>query len=169
MNMQVIHKTIRIFPLFIVAGFLAVIITPKIATAQTLPSFKMKLTNGQLFSDKDLSPNKPTVLIYFSPDCGHCQILTTEVLKKIEYFKKAQVIMVTFLPANEVADFERKYQTARYSNFKVGIEIPVLYFKNYYKLENMPFTALFDKHKKLIISYQKETPVDDLIKHLKSL
>ncbi len=169
MNMKATTKTIRFFFLFILTGFLAVIATPKIATAQTLPSFKMKLTNGQLFSDKDLSPNKPTVLIYFSPDCGHCQILTTEVLKKIEYFKKTQIIMVTFLPVNEVADFERKYQIAKYSNIKVGIEIPALYFKNYYKLENTPFTALFDKHKKLIISYQKETPVDDLIKHLKSL
>ncbi|MDQ6904010.1 MAG: redoxin domain-containing protein [Bacteroidota bacterium] len=150
-------------------SFSSVLFSSKIAAAQTLPSFKMKFTNGQLFSDKDLSPNKPTVLIYFSPDCGHCQILTTEVLKKINAFKKVQIIMVTFLPVNEVVAFERKYQTSRYPNIKVGIEIPALYFKNYYRLENTPFTALFDKHKKLVISYQKETPVDDLTKHLKGL
>ena len=149
--------------------FSSILFFSKIAEAQSIPSFRMKLTNGQLFSNKDLLPNKPTVLIYFSPDCGHCQILTTEVLKKIDNFKKAQIIMVTFLPVNEVVDFERKYQLAKYPNIKVGIESPALYFKNYYKLENTPFTALFDKHKKLIISYQKETPVGALIKHLKSL
>jgi thiol-disulfide isomerase/thioredoxin len=137
--------------------------------AQTLPPFTMKLTNGTVFTSNDIVKNKPTVLIYFSPDCAHCQLLTTEVLSKIDNFKKAQIIMVTFLPVNEVIDFEKKYQTAKYPNIKVGIENPVLYFKNYYKLENTPFTALFDKDKKLIISYQKETPVDDLIGHLKSL
>ena len=77
--------------------------------------------------------------------------------------------MVTFKPLNEVVDFEKSYQTTKYPNIKVGIEIPIFFFRQYYNLQNTPFTALYDKHGKLIISYKKETPVDDLIKHLKVL
>jgi hypothetical protein len=77
--------------------------------------------------------------------------------------------MATFKPVNEVIEFEKSYQTSKYPNIKVGIEIPVFFFRVYYDVEKTPFTALYDKHRKLIISYKKETPVDDLIKHLKVL
>jgi thiol-disulfide isomerase/thioredoxin len=147
----------------------AILFSSKIAVAQSMPAFRMQLTNGKIFSAKDLSKDKPVIIIYFAPDCEHCQALMNEILTKIQNFKKAQVVMVTFKPVNEVIDFEKHYQTAKYPNIKVGIEIPIFFFKNFYNLQNTPFTALFSKQGKLIISYQKETPVDDLIKHLKSL
>jgi thiol-disulfide isomerase/thioredoxin len=147
----------------------AILFSSKIAVAQSMPAFRMQLTNGKIFSAKDLSKDKPVIIIYFAPDCEHCQALMNEILTKIQNFKKAQVVMVTFKPVNEVIDFENHYQTAKYPNIKVGIEIPIFFFKNFYNLQNTPFTALFSKQGKLIISYQKETPVDDLIKHLKSL
>jgi hypothetical protein len=89
--------------------------------------------------------------------------------KKVNDFKKAQIVMVTFKPLNEVIDFEKQYKTDKYPNIKVGIEIPVFFFKNYYKLDQTPFTALYDKHKRLIIAYKNQTPIDDLIRHLKAL
>lgn len=150
-------------------GFSAILFSSGIAVAQSIPSFSMQLTNGKLFSAKDLSHQKPVIIIYFAPDCEHCQTLMNGFFKKIQDFKKAQIVMVTFKPVNEVIDFEKSYQTAKYPNIKVGIEIPVFFFRNYYNLENTPFTALFDKHGKLIISYKKETPLDDLIRHLKVL
>ena len=137
--------------------------------AQSMPSFSMRLTNGKLFSSKSLSPEKPVIIIYFAPDCEHCLALMDALFKKISDFKKAQIVLVTFKPMNEVVDFEKNYHSARYSNIKVGIEIPIFFFRGYYTVENTPFTALFDKHKKLIISYKKETPVNDLIKHLNVL
>jgi thiol-disulfide isomerase/thioredoxin len=149
--------------------FAAIVFSSKIGVAQSLPSFTMKLTNGKLFSAKDLSHEKPVIIIYFSPDCEHCQTLMNVFFKKIRDFNKAQIVMVTFKPVDEVVDFEKSYQTNKYPNIKVGIEIPVFFFRNYYKLENTPFTALYGKHGKFIISYKKETPVDDLIKHLKVL
>jgi len=149
--------------------FLAILFSSKIAAAQSVPSFSMQLTNGKLFTDKDLPHKKPLIIIYFAPDCEHCQTLMNVLFKKIRDFKKAQIVMVTFKSLNEVVDFEKLYQTTKYPNIKVGTEIPIFFFRNYYNLENTPFTALFDGNGKLIISYKKETPVDDLIKHLKVL
>ena len=147
----------------------SILFSSKMAVAQSMPDFRMQLTNGKIFSAKDLSKDKPVIIIYFAPDCEHCQALMNEFFTKIQNFKKAQVVMVTFKPVNEVIDFEKHYQTAKYPDIKVGIEIPIFFFKNFYNLQNTPFTALFSKTGKLIISYQKETPVDDLIKHLKLL
>lgn len=139
------------------------------AVSQSIPDFKMQLTNGKLFTAKDLSREKPVIIIYFAPDCEHCQVLMNEIFRKIQSFKKAEIVMATFSPLGEVIAFEKLHQTFKYSNIKVGIEKPVFFFRYYYHLENTPFTALYNKQKKLIISYQKQTPVDDLIKHLNAL
>lgn len=137
--------------------------------SQSLPDFKMQLTNGQMFSSADLSKSKPVIIIYFAPDCGHCQLLIKNVLKRINEFKKSQIILVSFESLQQVIDFEKEYGLKSYPFIKTGIEKPVFFFRYYYHLENTPFTALYDKRGKYIISYQKETPVDDLLKHLKAL
>lgn len=147
----------------------AIIFSSNFATAQSMPSFRMQLTNGTVFSSKNLSHEKPVLIIYFAPDCEHCQVLMNAVFKNIKDFKKAQIVMVTFKPLNEVIAFKKNYQTAKYPNIKVGIETPIFFFRNYFKLQNTPFTALYNKQGKLIASYKNETPVNDLIKRLKAL
>lgn len=138
-------------------------------SAQTIPPFKMKLSNGTVFSAKNLFKNKPVIIIYFTPECEHCQILMNQFFKKINEFKNAQIVLVTFKPLNEVKEFEKNYKTAAYKNIKVGIEDPVFYFRYFFKLENTPFTALYDKSGNLVYSWQKETPVNDLLARLKKI
>ena len=149
--------------------FFSTILCHSPAISQSMPAFKMQLTNGKLFSSAELSHQKPLIIIYFAPDCEHCQILMNEVFKKITEFKTAQILMVTFEPLKEVIGFEKKYQTAKYSNIKVGSEVPVFFFRTFYHLEHTPFTALFNKNGQLVASYKDQTPVDDLIKRLKKL
>ncbi len=149
--------------------FFAISLIPLSATAQSLPAFKMKLSNGRIFSSAEVSNKKPLIIIYFAPDCEHCQILMKGIFNKINQFKNAEILMVTFESDAAVAGFVKQYQTAKYPNIKVGIEIPVFFFRMYYQLEHTPFTALFDKNHRLIVSYKDYTPLDDLIKHLKML
>lgn len=139
------------------------------AVSQTMPLFKMLLSNKKNFNAVDLPKGKSTILIYFDPDCDHCQKLMNEFFKKINSFKKAQIILVTYKPLNELKDFEKKYNTSVYSNIKAGIEEPIFYLRTYYHLMLLPFTALYDKNGKLIYMYKNETPVDDLIRRLNNL
>jgi thiol-disulfide isomerase/thioredoxin len=145
------------------------LLSTQAASAQTIPPFKMTMSNNQVFSAIELPKNKPLILIYFDPDCDHCQKLMEELFKKINEFKKAEIVMVTFKPVNELAPFEKKYNTAKYSNIKVGTEGTGFYLRMYYGLMTMPFTALYDKKANLNYTYRKETPVDDLAKRLRDL
>ena len=138
-------------------------------SSQTIPSFKITLSNNTIFNAADLQKDKPLVLIYFDPDCDHCQKLMTELFKKIKSFEKAQIMFVTFKTLTEVIAFEKKYHTRQYTNMKVGTEGTLFYLRNYYKLIKMPFTALYDKKGNYNYSYRDETPVDDLITRLKNL
>ncbi|HVF82406.1 MAG TPA: hypothetical protein VM884_10745 [Flavisolibacter sp.] len=134
-----------------------------------LPLFSMLLTNGKVLTTTNLSPAKPTILIYFAPDCEHCQVLMNAFFKRPAAFKNAQVLMVTFKPLNELGRFEESFKTYKYSNIYVGAETKPLYLQTFYKLQNTPFTALYDKSKNLVASFGKETSVDNLLKKLESL
>ena len=135
----------------------------------SLPPFKMYRSNNSIFSATELPKNKPVIVIYFDPECDHCQKLMSEVFKKINSFKKAEIVMVTFKPVEEVAAFEKKHKTHNYSNIIVGTEGTSYQLRNYYKLMNMPFTALYDNDHKLNSSYGQDISVDELIKRLQSL
>ena len=149
--------------------FSAILFFPLKMNSQTIPPFKMTLSNSKIFNATDLPKEKPLVLIYFDPDCDHCQKLMVELFKKINSFKKAEMVLITFKPVTEVAAFEKKYTTSKYPNMRVGTEGTLFYLRNYYKLVKMPFTALYDSKGNYSYSYRDETPVDDLIKRLKGL
>jgi hypothetical protein len=129
----------------------------------------MTLSNNKIFNSADLPRGKPLVLIYFDPDCDHCQKLVTELVKKMNSFKKAEIVLITFKPVTEVAAFEKKYTTGKYANMRVGTEGTLFYLRNYYKLIKMPFTALYDSKGNYNYSYRDEAPLDDLINRLKNL
>lgn len=149
--------------------FLAISFYSFVSNAQTLPAFKIKLSNGKVFSFSDVSHQKPLILIYFAPDCEHCQVLMKQIFSQISTFKNTQMALVTFEPVQMLLSFEKEFHTAKYSNIKVGSETQPLFLQKYYQLQHTPFTALFDKNGKLIVSYKDYTPVNDLIKKLKAL
>ena len=142
---------------------------PSRMSSQTIPPFKMTLSNNKIFDATNLPKGKPLVLIYFDPDCDHCQKLMADLFKKINSFKKVEMVLITFKSVTEVAAFEKKHTTNKYANMKVGTEGTLFYLKNYYKLVKMPFTALYDSKGNYNYSYRDETPVDDLIKRLQGL
>jgi thioredoxin-related protein len=129
----------------------------------------MYRSDKTIFNAAELPKTRPVVLIYFDPDCDHCQKLMKELFQKIDAFKKAEIIMVTFKSVEEVAAFEKQHNTQKYPNIIAGTEGIGFYLRNYYGLMTIPFTALYDKKGNLNYSYRKETFVDDLINRLRNL
>ena len=137
--------------------------------AQSFPDFKMRLTSGTEVSSIQLALNNPTIIIVFSPDCGHCQVLMDGIFKKINSFKKVRIILATFVQEKDIIAFEKKYQTAKYPNITVGTDAPVFFLQKYYQLTSTPFTVLYDKNRKWIASYKNEHIADDLLKQVEKL
>src|SRR4051812_29959357 len=128
-----------------------------------IPTFRILQTNGKYYSDKDIQKNKPFVLIYFAPDCDHCIKMMDELFKKIHELDRSTIVLVTFKPVNDLPWFEKKYQTAKFPNIRVGTEGTSYILRNYYRLDRTPFTAVYDKKGKLAFSYKDETPVNTML------
>jgi peroxiredoxin len=140
-----------------------------VKSGSTIPTFRMLLTNGQYFSSSQIQKNRPVVLIYFAPDCDHCLVLMDQLFKKIHQLDKASVVMITFKSPQEIIGFEKKYNTSKYPNIKVGTEGTTYVVRNFYRLEKTPFTAVYDRKGVLAFSYKEETPVPEMLARLKKL
>ena len=134
-----------------------------------IPAFKVLLTNGNYFTSSDIEKNKPFVLVYFAPDCDHCIVLMNELFKKIHQLDQASILLVTFKPSTDLNAFEKKYQTAKYKNIRVGTEGISYVLRDYYRLQKTPFTAVYNAKGKLAFSYKNETPVNELLQKFKKL
>ena len=150
--------------------FLGTIHGQKLARQRsTIPPFKVLLTNGSYYTSNNIDKNKPFVLIYFAPDCDHCITLMDELFKKIHALDNIPVVLATFKTPQELLRFEKKYNTFRYPNIKVGTEGYSYFLRNYYKLDKTPFTAVYNKKGLLAFSYRNMTPVDEMLARVKKL
>ncbi len=159
----------RKFAILFLLFFALMAIIPQRTSAQEkerIPPFRITLANGQFFSATDIAKGRPVVLIYFAPDCDHCHTLMNAFFKKADGFRGVEVIMVTYKPVSEVSAFVRAFGVAQYPNIKVGTEGTTNYLRLFYRLQNTPFTALYDKKGKLVKTYRKEPRVDNLLAEL---
>jgi len=130
--------------------------------------FNIKLTNGQQFKAEQLVKG-PVVLIYFSPDCDHCQNFTQDLVKNYSVVANKQVVMITFQAMDMLNPFVKKYKLNQYPNFKVGTEGTSYVVRNYYNIRSFPFIAIYDKTGKLVKTYEGEQPHAEIFKTLKQI
>ena len=132
-----------------------------------LPPFRIMQSNGTVFRAEQLPFEKPILIIYFSTDCDHCRTFMKEFFKRPTDFKKASVVMVTYLPVAEVTKFIAEFNISQYSNIYVGTEGSSFFLKNYYHVSDMPFAALYDKDGRIMVSYRSNPSLNELALKIK--
>jgi thioredoxin-related protein len=139
------------------------------AQANKLPPFRIMQSSGKVFRAEDLPMGKPILLIYFSPDCDHCEKMLKEFFGKAVQFKEASVAMITYLTLDKVAKFEKDYPVKKYANIYTGTEGTTFFVRDYFKITEMPFAVLYTKTGDFVQSYSRQIPLKDLATKLKSL
>lgn len=139
------------------------------AQPRKLPPFRMVTDHGAVFKAEELPLSKPVVLIYFSPDCDHCQTLMRDYFARAREFDKASVVMITYLPPERVTRFCRTYHTQQYPNLFVGTEGTGFFVRNYYSVKTLPFAAVHDRSGHLIKTYNRDIPLNEIAALLKKM
>jgi len=159
---------IKLLSIVLLSFILLVNTKTKAQTGKLFP-FQIMEPNGKIFIAQNLPYEKPIVIIYFSPDCEDCLSFMDKFFDNVVNFKKASIVMISYLPIEDVTKFALKYKTANYKNLIVGTEGSSFSVKNYYKIMDMPFLALYDKNGNIQCSYQKNIPLNDIISKLQKL
>jgi len=130
-----------------------------------MPSFSIQTPDSTWFSKIKLKAKKPTLILYFSPDCGHCQLETEEVISKMNELRDLQIVMVTSRPFEDMKNFAEYYKLNRFPSIKIGTD-PARLVTRFYDVKTTPFSALYDEKGKLVTVYRNQINMDELINFL---
>lgn len=137
-----------------------------------IPDYKILTTDSTYTTQTALKKNKPVMVIYFLPDCSHCQHLAGEMKPKLAQFKNTQIVFITatrteYPYLNMIRDFSKNYGLDKYPNITVGTEYPTYKVQQFYKLRSTPYVAIYDRTGTLLKTYEKVPKVDELLATLK--
>lgn len=127
----------------------------------TVPPFKVLLTDSTWFTKDNLPKKKIIVVMYFSPDCSHCQLQTKEILDSMQYFKDAFFVMAAYKKMPEIKEFSDKYKLDDFKNIKVGRDTSY-FLPSFYRVKFTPFIAVYDRGGKLLKTFAQGAKIEEL-------
>jgi thioredoxin-related protein len=137
---------------------------------ENIPPFHILKTDSTYFTPANLKKNQSVMIIYFSPDCSHCQHLMYEMKPKMKQFGNTQIVMVTFMEPSmliAVKNFYRDFDLAKYPNVTVGTEGHTYVVQRYYQVKTTPYIAIYNRNGKLVKAFDKVPSMDQLIATVK--
>jgi thiol-disulfide isomerase/thioredoxin len=160
------RKLVFILSLFITINTYA----QNYAPPSSIPPYHILTTRNVYVTPVALNKDKPVMIIYFSPDCTHCEHLMEILKPQMKFLKYVQVVMITYVQQMKpIEDFYKKYNLKKHPNFTVGTEGYSLVVQRYYQLRITPYIALYGRDHKLVKFYEKTPPIDELIANIKKL
>lgn len=137
---------------------------PQYITNSSIPEFTLyKAPDSTVFTNKDLRKKEATLIMIFSPECGHCQNETKELLKNMDHFKHTQILMVTWLPYTEMMSFYHDYKIAEQPQITMAWDKKD-FFLPYYDVQMYPKLVVYDKKGKYVNSFSGSINLEDVWK-----
>ncbi len=110
----------------------------------TIPEFKINTEPDRSFyTNSDLNKNKAFMIMFFSPDCDHCQQQTKEMLAYKQELKDLQILMVSVMPHQYNKDFYKAYNLSSMPNLRMGTDITHK-LRLLYRITTFPAMFVYD-------------------------
>ena len=120
--------------------------------------------DSSFFMMKDMvKKKKPTVIIIFSPTCGHCQHQAEEITSHIKELRDVTFIFSTLYPVPDMRQFISSYGLDKFSNITVGHDKNYM-LNTFYKLKSLPGVFIYNKKGKLVVSYETNVKAETIVK-----
>lgn len=137
---------------------------------ENIPPYRILTKDSVFVTPANLKKGKPVMIVYFSPDCTHCQHFTEEIKSKmdaekkkgISIFRNTQIVMVTYTALLNMKLFYIDYELAKYPNITMGTEGTTYTVLRYYSVKTTPYIAVYGKNGKLVQGFEKIPKFDDL-------
>ncbi len=132
----------------------------------TIPKFTIyKAPDSTVFSRENLQKKKPVLFMVFSPDCEHCQHETEDLLANIKKFKNTQIVMVTYLPYDEMIAFYKNYKIANYPQITMARDTK-FFFPVFFNVRNLPSVFLYNKKGDFKKAFEGSVKIDSITSEL---
>lgn len=131
---------------------------------QSLPNFTLSLAaDSSDFNSNSLPKNEILFIIYFNPECEHCQKEAVTYLSKMDSLKNIKTIWIAakYVELKMIREFAEKYQLQKLNAIAVGKEI-AYNLPLFYRLESTPYGVVYSNDK-MKVEYRGDFNYNDLI------
>ncbi len=142
--------------------------TPVYKRFPTLPPLNLVLSDSMTkYTTEDIPKRKPVLIMFFSPDCEHCQHETQELVANKDSFKNVHIIMVSTYPYYRIRAFAESYGLTKMNNVVMAKD-PNYFLLTFYSIHNFPFVAMYNKKGGLVGTLEGSKPIEKVIEALKN-
>jgi thioredoxin-related protein len=128
-----------------------------------VPSFDLLKTDSSTHVTKaDITAKHKTLIMFFSPECTHCQHQTEDMIAAMDSLKDIQIVMATYQPFEEMVAFNQKYGIEKYSNIQLGRDTKY-FLPPYYRMKSLPYLALYNNKGNFITSFEGNQKISTLL------
>jgi thiol-disulfide isomerase/thioredoxin len=134
---------------------------------QNIPAFKIfTAPDSTAFTNTQLKKGKPFVLMFFSPDCDHCQKETKELLAYKRELKDIEIVMASPASYSLIKGFYQDYNIASMPNIMMGQDLNYV-LGSKYQLRTYPSLFVYDAAGKLAKAFVGNVGVPAILEAVK--
>jgi thiol-disulfide isomerase/thioredoxin len=112
-----------------------------------LPDFNLLMIDSTtILNTSQIPEGKPFVMLYFAPDCDHCQRVIKDLLKNMNKAKDTKFYFFTANRFNELKAFNKEYKIGSFKNIVVGRDYE-LFMVRKVSDATPPYLTIYDKYK----------------------
>lgn len=123
-----------------------------------------KSTNFQWVGKQTPNNNTPTIILFFNPDCDHCQYEAKAILEHQSDFATTHFWWVATVDALAINDFSKKYNLVSLSNHYFA-KLPAEKVVETFGSVSVPHIFIYDKTAVLQKEFRGETKIEALLKY----
>ncbi len=127
---------------------------------------KGKNNGNDIFTTKNLSPDKNLLVMVYNPTCGHCQEEAILFKNNKDVFKNAEVLLVADTAMREYIDFfhttTKVFDSPELKMMLDNCE----YIKKTFKYQSLPQLNIYNKERRLVKIFLGDTPIDSLKQYI---
>jgi thiol-disulfide isomerase/thioredoxin len=128
-----------------------------------LPAFVLNTIDGREITNKQLPTNyKYIALIFFSPDCSHCETEAANINKYADKLNGVLFVWNSYRDLISIKGFAEKFKFVNKPNMIVGRD-PSYMIPSFFHPKMTPYVALY-KNGSLVKVYDKGADIFDFIK-----
>lgn len=135
------------------------------ATAQRLPDFSFSAIGNKKITPASLPANKPVIVFFFDPYCDHCEKQAEWIKKDLKKLDGITLLWVSTEALEEINSFAKKYFPSSSNTIFCGDG--EFMFDQWFGYSEVPSIYVYDKNRNRVKAFDKETPVEELLKPLK--
>ncbi len=112
----------------------------------SIPEFKINtVPDSSFYTSAELKKGEPFMMMFFSPDCEHCQRQVKDLMAYKKELAGVQIVMISPLSFKDNKNFYEEYDLNSMPNVKMGTDV-TFKLRLLYKITSFPSMYVYDKN-----------------------